>query len=184
MVFRWHIGLRLLVTPVACSARHLRLAIVDHAHIVVVNLLCHGVHQPRRILLGLRVVCEIQPRPAVRPHPARIGRVASVAVHAQRPRPAFHDVAHLLAGKVLGKHFQIGGGREFSGPGAGSAWRGTALRSLGCAYCGRWLRRLCGHRYGHKSRSQQGNRGSSERRRRSFQAERTSAGELYGVSVS
>ena len=67
----------------------------------------HPVHQPRRVLLWLRVVGIIQPRLSVRPDVLGIGSVTGAALGAQRGLPLMHQFVNLLSRHGLRKHLQV-----------------------------------------------------------------------------
>ena len=97
--------------------------------VVRLHVLGHGVHDPGHLLFGLGVVFKLEARAAVGPGVVGVGRVAGVAVHAQRAGPAFHDLVNLLPGQILGQHLQVGG--------RGIAARRPAAASGG-GPCGAW----------------------------------------------
>ena len=103
----------------------------DLHDVVLVDALGHGVHEAGRVLLRLGVVGEVEARAAVGANVVRVCGVAGVAVDAERALPYLHDVAHLLAGQVLGQHFEVGGRGEGARSRRAPPARGWALRFLG-----------------------------------------------------
>ena len=104
------------MAAVAGPARHHGFGVIgftrlfDLADVILVDVHHHPVHQPRRVLLRLGVIGEVQRPPAVRHFFVRIRGMAGCAFRSQFGFPLVHQLVHLLPRHVLGKHFQIGRG--------------------------------------------------------------------------
>ncbi len=143
----------------AGSAAHFNTGVLDLVHVIVVDVLHHRDHHPRRLLLRLRIESKIKPRmPVWSRRSIGIRRMTGAAMCAQRTRPCFHDLVNLLACQVLWQHLQV-----------------LRRRKVEMAYDSGFLRRQrrrrhrlrglrnCG--YGEDGCSKHGNRGGSIRER-------------------
>lgn len=135
------------VPAVACPAGHHRLpfpvafvilvVIFDLAHVVLVDVLHHPVHQPRRMLLRLRVISKVQHRPPVRSLPIRIDSMTRRALSAKLRLPAMHDLVNLIPGSVLRQDLEVCWSRGLEVPVLSS----TACRRLGRMFLGKCSKR-------------------------------------------
>jgi len=97
--------------------------------VVFLHILGHRVHDPGHVLFRFRIIVEFEPGTAVRADVVGIGRMAMIAMRAERACPAFHDVVNLVPRQILGKNLQILRRREIARWASASGWR--ALRCLG-----------------------------------------------------
>ena len=99
------------VPAMAGAAGHGRAGAVHHGNVVAVDIFNHLVHEPRSRFLWPRIVGEVERRLAIGTDLLGVGGVAGAAMGTQRRLPGLHDLVDLIAGKSLGQHFEIGGGR-------------------------------------------------------------------------
>jgi len=146
--------LRIHMATMAGAAGHLVFDVWNLRDVILVDVLRHGIHQPRGRLLSLRVVGKVQPRSAIGPNIIGVCRVAGAALHPQRALPGFHQLVNLLPGQRLRQHLQVGG----SGEGALAMLRRARgsgrlrLRSWRC------LGKRCNGEGGHGQQSNGGSR--------------------------
>jgi len=117
------------------AAGYGRLGVGHLGHVVDIDVLGHFVHQASGRLFFLGVIGKVEPRTSVRADVLRVGRVAGAAMRAEGTFPLLHDLVHLLAGQILGQHFEIGG----CGIGARRA-RSARAGCCGEEVCGAWAK--------------------------------------------
>ncbi len=100
----WRIEMPAMARPAA--HRHTR--VLDHTHVVLIDVFDHPVHQSCGVLLRLRVVGKIQPRLSVRTDVVGIGGMARAALSTKCGFPLVHQIVDLLSRHGLRKDLQVG----------------------------------------------------------------------------
>jgi len=126
VIRRRHKGRRVGLAAVAGAAGDGQAGVLDHADVVVVDVLNHFEHEARGALFRLGVIGKVEAWMAVKGGSLGIDGVAMAAFGAERLCPVMHDVVDLLAGEGLGQHLEIFG-RRHGGKvvlGSGGGWIG------------------------------------------------------------
>jgi len=123
---------------------------VDVGDVPAVDFLGHGEHEARGCLFRLGVVGIVEAGAAVGANVRGVGGMAGAALSTEIGLPFFHQLVDLLAGHILGKHFEVCG-------------RGVRVVVMvfvfGGRGRGRCLRSLCGGGGSEHGRQEQGREG-------------------------